>query len=199
LIILIFPAFSTSVIATPEVPCDHAAMNINELTKQKWFVPAAVVVGLLVVGSLLRNSGEYAAEQALERAVGGDADIDYDGDGSVTVKTDQGEWSTSGELPRDWPSDVPTYSGAKVLSSASSNPATGAAGVYVALRTADAPSRVADFYKSELAAKGWTIAGTATVNEGTYLTAKKDNRSLSLAIGSDDEGTTISIGVAKEE
>jgi len=173
-------------------------MNINELTKQKWFVPAAVVVGLVVVGSLMRSSGEYAAERALERAVGGDADIDYD-DGGVTVKTDEGEWSTGGEMPKDWPADVPVYAGAKVLSSASSNPATGAAGVYVALRSSDAASRVADFYKQELAAKGWTIVGTATVNEGTYLTAKKDGRALSLAVGSDGEGTTISIGVAKEE
>jgi hypothetical protein len=172
-------------------------MNINELTKQKWFVPAAVVVALIVIGSLMRNSGEYAAEQALERMAGGDADVDYD-DGEVTVRTDEGEWSTGGDVPSGWPSDVPVYRGAKVVSSASSNPSTGEKGYYLALQSSDAPDAVAEFYKRELAANGWTIRGTTTVNGGTYVGAEKGGRDLAIAIAAAEGGSSISIGVSEE-
>lgn len=170
-------------------------MNINQLMKQKWFIPAVVVVAVLVVGVLLRGAGERAAEEALERAAGGDADIDVSGD-RVRVKTGEGEWSTGGQLPSDWPSDVPVYGGAKVLYSASSNPSTGSAGSYLALQSSDAPDKVSEFYKRELAAKGWTITNTATVNGGIYLAAEKGDRELAFTATPADGGTSMTLGVS---
>jgi hypothetical protein len=172
-------------------------MNINQLMKQKWFIPAAVVVGVLVVGALLRGAGERAAERAIERAAGGDADIDVD-DGKITVKTDEGEWSTGGEMPKDWPSDVPVYGGAKVLYSASANPATGSAGSYLALQSSDSPDKVADFYKRELVAKGWTITSTATVNGAVYLGAQKAGRQLAFTASPAEGGTSVTLGISAE-
>ena len=88
--------------------------------KKLIIIVVAVVVlgglGMLVRGMFSRNIAENMAENAIERATGGKVDVDYDGDDTVTYKSDEGSFQ-AGEnvsLPSDWPSDVPVMSGAKI-------------------------------------------------------------------------------------
>jgi hypothetical protein len=174
-------------------------MNIPVLMGKKWLLPALVVGAVVLVGIGIRGSGERAMEDALERATGGDADVDYDGDGNVRVRTEEGEWSTGGELPKDWPSDVAIYGGATVLYSASADPATGERGFYAALQSTDAAAEVAAWYQQRIAADGWTVASTTNVNGATYLGAEKDGRTLAVSVTPAEGGSSIMLGVAEEK
>jgi hypothetical protein len=48
-------------------------------------------------------------------------------------------------LPKDWPSQVPTYPGGKIVTGMNTK-----AGDLLVLRTNDAPAKVVDFYKAQL-------------------------------------------------
>ena len=72
-----------------------------------------LVVPLIAIG--LTGCGgaqEGASEQLVEQTVGGDVDIELGDDGQVaSVETEDGsvEMSASGEVPEEWPDDVPLF------------------------------------------------------------------------------------------
>jgi hypothetical protein len=59
------------------------------------------------------GGGEKALENAIEDATGGEADVDLDGDGSVSISTPDGEYNSGGAaaLPDDFPSEIPLPEG----------------------------------------------------------------------------------------
>lgn len=166
--------------------------------KQKVMI-VAVIVGLVVLGLIgrgaSRNAGEEAAERIIENMTGGQVDIDADGD-EVTVKTDQGTYTTADKLPADFPSDVPVYAGAKVVGSVTADGAQG--GMYVGLETTAAVDDVIAWYRSEVKARGWTVQTDATVSGSLILSATKDTRVLSVGIAQDDGTVSITLTVASQ-
>lgn len=159
---------------------------------------AAVVVGVLVVGGIVRSIERKAAnsfaEKAIEAATGGKVDIDSDG-GEITVRTDEGIWSTSDKLPDGWPSDVPTYPDTAIQSSVAANQGQDL-GHFVGLLTDDGIAKVVDWYKDKLADEGWKIETDLTVTDGSMLGASKDSRSLIVTIMPQDGKTIINLTVA---
>lgn len=166
------------------------------MNKKTMMVVGAVVVVLVLAGVANRLFNKSAAERVIESATGGKVNVDSNS-GDVTVKTDQGTWSTSSKLPSDFPKDVPVYPGATVESSVAANQEQGG-GQYVGLQTTDALDAVVAWYKKEVAAQGWKIETDATVQGNLILGASKDTRELSLTVASSDGKVTISLVVAKK-
>ncbi len=164
------------------------------MDKKKLMIIGGVVAVLLVAGAVNKFVGKSAAERALEAATGGDVEVTENGD-ETTVTTDQGTWSTSDSLPKDFPSDVPLYANAKVQGSLVSGD-TASTGHYVGLETSDALAAVVVWYKKELEAKGWSTVTAAVVNEGHIFSATKDGRVLSVTISEADGSVSIGLVVA---
>ncbi len=140
-----------------------------------------------------------ASEIALERATGGKADVDYKGDGTVTINTNEGTFSTGTKVPDNWPSDVAVYPGSSVQYSGSSNQGgDGKLGFALLLASTDSPAKVAEYYNKSLVAAGWKINSTANFGGASIIGAEKDNRTLAITIGEGDKGSSainIAVGV----
>lgn len=156
---------------------------------QKLMQKASVMVGQKV--------GEKVAEGIIEKATGGKANIDVDS-GNVTVKTNDGSFSTGTSIPADWPKDAPVYPGATVSYSGSSNPQTGETGFGAVLATKDNAQKVKDYYAKELASQGWTVETTYNANESSVLSATKDTRTFVVTTSQSDEMTTITLAVSQK-
>src|SRR3989344_4091500 len=167
--------------------------------KTLWIVIGVIVVLALLgwgVRAAMRGISKAVVEKGIEAATGGKVKVDADG-GQVTVKGQDGssvQWG-SNSLPDGWPSDVSIYSGSTIQYSGSSNPTTGKSGAGVMFQTSDKGQKVADFYKADLAAKGWKIEGTYSAATTTTVGATKDGRSLSLGISSSEQGTVVTMAV----
>lgn len=167
--------------------------------KALWIVIGVVIVLALAgwgVRAAMRGLSRTVADKAIEAASGGKVKVNSD-NGQYTVTGNDGstvQWGTN-KLPDGWPSDVSIYSGATIRYSGSSNPTTGKAGAAVMFQTADSAQKVADFYKTDLAAKGWHVEGTYTGGTTTVMGASKDGRSLSIQIAGSDSMTSVTIGV----
>lgn len=160
----------------------------------------AVVIGVIVLGlignAFSKSASENAAERAIEAATGGRVDIDSDGD-EVTVKTDQGTYTTTDKLPSDFPSDVPVYAGAKILGSVASAGAS-EGGYFVTMETSASLNDVIAWYRNEVKGKGWTVVTDANINGSLMLSATKDSRALSVTVTEEDGKTAIGLAVANQ-
>jgi hypothetical protein len=123
-------------------------------------------------------------------------------DGSVTVTEkgkDQASVSISGKDGKatidynsgkpitDYPSDTPLYQAKSILDMKNAEKNTRS----VTLETTDAADKIADFYKTELASKGWESKATMNMGAMTMITANKGNRELVVQITSDDNKRMI--------
>ncbi len=182
---------------TPEqVPAQVQEKKPNN--KKILTIVVLVVVVLFIAQSLF--SPERMAERMIENSVGGDIDIDSDS-GQIEIKGEDGESMkvTTGkktELPKDWPSSVPIFPDSTIESSMSIAGQEEAISHNVTFSTNADFDKIADFYTDELEKGGWTIAQTITTGDGSMITATKDdNNSVSVYIGADDKGTTVTITV----
>ena len=125
--------------------------------------------------------------------------VQVNSDGSMKVQNNGGTAIVGGtSIPKDWPTDAPVYAGATVQYSMATNPASGQPGSAVILQTTDAADAVATFYAKALKDNGWTVEGTMQAGGATIIGASKGDRAISVAIGSTDGQTTITIGVGKK-
>ncbi len=121
--------------------------------------------------------------------------------GSINAKDDKGNSISIGnaKLPDGFPSDVPVYTPSKITGSSK----YGTNKYTVVLTTSDSASKVQDYYKSQLAANGWSSDnGTGSINfqSGTVATFNKGSNQLLVTISSDNKGgddnTLITLTVA---
>ena len=141
-----------------------------------------------------QKMGEQAVENMIESATGGQAEVDIDSD-SMTVKTDEGSFSTGTSLPADFPKDAPVYPGSTVTYSGTSNDQEGTTQFAVVLSTNDSNQQVAGYYSTELLAQGWSITSTQNVAGTTAISATKDDRTFSVAAVTEDGITSITLAV----
>lgn len=147
----------------------------------------------LALGAALLLAGCNAALKS-------DTGVNVAPDGSVQVQNDQGTYTAGkNEVPADWPTDVPTYPGSTVEYSATANPTDGKQAHAMTLSTTDTATAVADFYKKELASKGWKIEGTMAQGDMTFLGATKDALALSIAVSTQDGKTMVTLGVENQK
>jgi hypothetical protein len=145
--------------------------------------------------------GENMLEKAIEKGTGQKADVSADG-GTVSIKTGEGTMASSEEgnikLPSDFPSDVFTYSDAKITFAISTpaNAANGTTASYMVAYSVD--QSVADVvakYKAEMAKNGWTVETEA--NYGSMMIDfKKGNKNVAVTIGDSQGDKTGATGVS---
>ena len=102
------------------------------------------------------------------------------------------EWT--GELPNDFPADVPHYPGAKVTS------AKGNAeiGIAVTFDSPDDREAVARFYADGLAASGWQVQ-LDDIPEGRMIVAQKEDRQANAIVYQGGQGTVVNLIVVPME
>lgn len=137
----------------------------------------AVLVVLGILGTIF--AGVYARNLFSGLGING---VRVDQGGNVEVKTEDGKVSFTNkkELPAEWPNDIPTYPGASIESSFKGEKQL----VNVNFSSQDESEKVIQFYKEQLASKGWQ----ADSSEGFFPlgggigVAQKDDRRLSVTI-----------------
>ncbi len=98
------------------------------------------------------------------------------------------------EMPKDFPSDVPIYPGAKVLMAMDLGKAHS-----LQLRCPDERAKVAAFFKEKMKENGWSSEGTIDTPQLVMVHGKKGDRSLSVSVTSDDNGTMATVTIAQEK
>jgi hypothetical protein len=134
---------------------------------------ALVSLGLLAgCGAAAEKASEQLTEEAIESQTGGNVDIDTSGDGSVEIETEDGSMSFgTGEVPADWPEDIPLPD-ELVVQTGTTSAADDGELVAIIGTSADAPDDLLATYKEALA--DWTISGetTTTADDGSSSSAQ---------------------------
>lgn len=155
-----------------------------------WIVGGIIIVLLLlaVFGGFGRGTGLGSAYFPAPAGT----DVDRNIDGSVTYSNDEGSVTVGAGagMPNNWPSDAPpAYSGATIMYSGTTNPATGAAGSAVVYSTTASLQSVMEYYNSRLKSEGWTIEASANMGGTNVITARKDSRTFGVYIADAGNGT----------
>lgn len=133
--------------------------------------------------SLQQKTTGKVTEKTIENQTGGKTDIN----------------SKEGQLPSNFPKDVPIYPGAKPAGSWTST-TKDERGVLVTLETNDGKNKVVSFYSAELPKNGWTIETTTNTDEGVMYIIKKNTRTGWVTITAEKNGkTTIGIVVGDQQ
>ncbi|MGD2101872.1 MAG: hypothetical protein PVG83_06510 [Acidimicrobiia bacterium] len=149
---------------------------------------ATVFLLLLAACSPGEELAEELAEQALEEQGGGDVEIDSDS-GEVNIESDDGSFTIGGgEIPTDWPVDVP--SGGEVL--AVGEDQDGGGTLSMEFVGADYDDMVA-FYDSWVDGSGLEMIQRAEVSEpaGHAWTVQDDARTYNISIN--DAGDFVAL------
>jgi hypothetical protein len=161
--------------------------------KKVLYIVIAVVALFLLGGFAMQMMGLAAM-----RAAGVNVMPGADGSATYTATNGEGTVTVGGnKMPDNWPSDAPAnFSGATIQYSGSSNPQTGKEGAAVAYTVQASASAVADYYKSQLTSKGWTVDSTANMGAATVLSAQKDERTIGIYIADAGNGTVqVTVGM----
>jgi hypothetical protein len=160
------------------------------------------VLSLVVFAVGCGRIAEKAAETAVEGATG--VKVEDDGD-SVTIETDEGTvevGSGEGDLPEDFPDDVPVYDGAIDSHNKVSTPD----GVMwsVVLSTSDNFDNVVSWYKAELSSTDWAQEALleSSAPEGATFVLKKGeqaNAAIGISVAEDSGKTEISLTVTEHD
>ncbi len=175
---------------------EHQKVSAGKLSKKTMMIIGGVLVLLVLAGAANRMFSKSAAERVIESATGGNANVNSNGD--VTVKTDQGTWSSSDKLPSDFPSDVPVYPGSKVQASVAATQEQGG-GIYAGLESTDSIDKVVNWYKKEVSAEGWKATTNLEVDGGLMLSGTKDTRDLVVTISKDGDKVVIGLVVTLKQ
>ena len=154
------------------------------------------IAGKLASDFFAKKAAEKITESALGQITGGKVNVDTNS-GSVTVQNDQGTATFGTKLPSNYPTDIPLYTGATVVSAITGNGTTGSQGSTVSLTTPDSADKVQAYYDAQLASKGWTKGESATFGPATTFTATKGDRQLSIEILNSSTDNLTSILVAE--
>lgn len=194
--------------ATPTTPATPAAPTVPTATpaKKGMSTGAKVALGLCggclgliillgiistIAGGFMLRSMPNFIQDALEKE---GINVDQkNGNVTITDKDSNSNLSAgeSLELPSNFPSDIPTYSSAKVTFKYTQNKDGS-----VIFSTSDNVTKVKSYYTSEMKKKGWTGKDTLDINDISYNTYTKGNYSTTISVGkqTDDESkTSISI------
>jgi hypothetical protein len=110
----------------------------------------------------------------------------------VQTQTDQGEPEKAeiaeGQLPKDYPSDLPIYPGAKPTTSM----LVGGSGLVV-LNSDASVADILAHYREDLPAKGWTVDNVS--ESPARIEAHKGTRTASISISQSGSGTEIGLAL----
>jgi hypothetical protein len=177
-------------------------------------VPLAVVMASVVLMGWSCNPFKAAQEKAeqqaadsivggiLSKATGGKVDVDTDSNQVEYRDNKTGSTVAFGDdlkLPKDFPSDVPIYGGAKI-SALSTNKQEGMANV--TLTSEDGKDKVLGWYENEMKSAGWEEENSSTINQVDFREYTKGKAKIAVSVwpNEDDEkgGTFVTLSRTEE-
>lgn len=169
----------------------------NSTTKIVLIV-VGVVVGLAMLGTI---ASMVLFGALLDKAT---ENVDVN-NGEVTVKSDDGQSTTTYgdnvKLTDGFPTDVPIFDPSTLKASSKNNTDDFSAVAVTDQSVAD----VTSFYKTEMAAQGWTLQYDSTAEGSGLLTFAKDDRTASIIVSTSNDadsnektGFVISVGTSQQ-
>jgi len=163
---------------------------------------AALALGTTACGSI----AERVTEGVLERAAGGDVDINFDEDGgSITVETTEGtaRFGAGGNLPESFPGDVPLPSAEYQVAQSFEQSSGEGVAVQVSLGVKAAANDIAEELEDGFTANGWENDSTSrSSGEGftqiTMAFTKGDMRAMVMIMSDDGDETIVSYVVGTD-
>jgi hypothetical protein len=157
-----------------------------------------VAVAIVVIAGLVFTTGcAQIAEQAAKSAIEGATGVKVEDNGVTVTGKDGQSVAIGGEtkLPDGFPSEIPVYEGAAITSSIATDK-----GYMVGLTTPDSARTVLEWYKTELAAKGWEVKVPMESDVGGLVNGTMTGWSLGVNVGGDSgKGeTTIVLSATKK-
>lgn len=145
-----------------------------------------------------KSPGERAAEAAIEASTGNKADVDAK-DGTVTLKTDDGEIRMAGgegaQLPASFPKDVwlpKDY----VVESSMEMPGA----LVVSLDTKGKLAALADDAGKHMAAQGWKQGFTMQNAADSQMTVyEKENRTATVSFSTEGDKVKLGLQIATQQ
>ena len=136
-----------------------------------------------IAEKVAQKATEAAVERSLEKQTGAQVDLNSDGKGSISVRSDKGNVEINGgKVPDNWPKDVPLYPGARVDVSMSNDQTQ-----MLSLITSDSPSQAVEFYKAKLASL--KLEANIALEKQTALSyLDPSGRQIQLSIGKESGG-----------
>jgi len=170
-------------------------------------IPLIIVAVLVLVGFLgykffykavRTRISNYKVSKSLSKQLGGDVKIEGDGE-KVSYKGEDFEFSydSGGELPEDFPKDLPIYKNSKLVSKWSSTDEENEA-ISIVLETSDSLAKVSDYYKLELEKTGWDITSTFSQEDSSVYSFEKGDKEGILGITNADDKVSISITISNK-
>ncbi len=148
-------------------------------------------------GNNNENSSEKIAEKIIENATGNkvDLDVNKNGDkGSITIKGDKGEEMTissnGNEIPDNFPSDIYLVEG-EIASVGTINSGEGDI-ITIVINVKDESEEISKRILKEMKANGWKNEMNMTTGEGGMQMYSKDDNSLTVTMGKDNDKTQVS-------
>lgn len=135
----------------------------------------ATVVTVLFLGKLFKDASD---------------NVSVDNNGTVTLKSDDGTVKTNvgenAKLADGFPSDVPIFEPSTLLASSKTSDSEYSA----VAKTAKSVADVTSYYKTQMAAQGWTSQYDSTANDSSLMTFDKDGRTASVVVSNSPEETS---------
>jgi hypothetical protein len=168
------------------------------MTRKSFFLVPALCLAFGAGGC--NKLKEKMAEKAMEKATGGEVDIDSK-TGQVRMKQKGADGKETevqlGEntsIPADFPKAVPVYPGAKVIAAVSISQGEGH---MLTLTTNDSVTAVSDYYKKNMT--GFKIDGEMSSGDTTILTMSNAQLTVSISAtkSSTEDNTAVQLTASK--
>ena len=98
-------------------------------------------------------------------------------------------------IPDDFPADVPIFSDARPMATMSA----AGHGIFVSFKTDESQAAIYDFYKTQLAEKGWTIEAETSFGGQLKIEFAKDVRKTVVIVSGTEGDTRVSVVVREED
>ena len=182
--------------AEQTAPNKSSITQFNPSNKPKFLIGIIIVILLLLggVGFVMQSNTVQDMVDSTSQGTNSSGN-NQNGDGSVTVETENGKIEiTEGKVPDNFPDDIAIYKGASVEKATNAENESS-----VELKTDDKVSKVADFYKKSLKENGWKEIESIDDKGSVLLQNEKDDRTAIILITTDktDNKTSITIAVGK--
>lgn len=176
---------------------DHTTINLP-LPKMTIRTLLSLSAAALALSGCGQAAIEERTEQAIERETGGQADVDLRGDGSMRIDTKDGTVEIGRQaLPSDWPTEIGTYPGSTIVTTANVTSDKGRPASMITATTGDSAAKIATYFKDRLAADGWEINAEAVMGAMTIIGATKADQEFGMQIVTAENQSTISLVVSK--
>ena len=155
------------------------------MNKQKIAIGALTLSAMLVLSGCGPDLGKAIVEKTIESQTGGKVDVNAD-KGEMTIKTEQGDISVSGDgkasLNKDFPKDIYIAPDAQIMMSLANGENKSYSVVYTTAMKSD---EIYAKYKEELMAKGWTTDPQTEIvfQDSKTMQYKNGAKRLTLIMG----------------